>query len=255
MTNRSAEELLRELLYLAAPDAAEEGRAEAARVIASHGDEALTTDELMRLTATVEGAELGGADSTPVALRGANLARANLYQVNLAGADLRNADLSECDLTFSDLSAARLSDCDLRSAILDDAVLDGADLAGARLERASLRDATLANARLLSVVLQNADLTGADLASIIGPLDLDMLLGVRWTHSTRWPASQPDLSREITENSVQISPGIFRIGRDDSRRGPEPDRSPPPVGGDTSGPFNTWRPAVVREHIRGPSRR
>lgn len=214
-----------------------------------------------------EGGERG------VRLRGADLAGGNLYHVRLPEADLEGADLSRANLGFSDLRGARLdasaltgadltgadlsgahlARCDLNGAVLDDARLVGTDLSRARLESASLHAADLTSADLRGAVLTEADLTGAvlsgaaidfadlrncdlagaDLGTVSGRLDIDDLRGARWSTSTRWPQAQPDLGREVLDNSVSIAPGIYRVGDDESRDrseypAPAP-RTPSPV--------------------------
>jgi hypothetical protein len=252
--NRTTEQILRELLYLASPDSRESARATAAEAIARRGDEAMSEPEVAQLAESLRSRGVGGER---IVLRGANLAGANLYEVTLVGADLTRADLHGADLSFSDLSGARLDDAtlagtnlggadlsgarlhrsDLAGAVLDEAVLVGTELNAAHLPAASLRDADLSEASLRGAVLRDADLMGArlsqavldfadlhgcdltdaDLGMVVGTLNLERLRGVKWSTNTRWPQSQPGLGPEVLRNSVRIAPGVYQVGDEDSQ--------------------------------------
>jgi hypothetical protein len=88
------------------------------------------------------------------------------YRLDLRGADLRGADLSPLNLVGADLREARLQGADLWGARLQGANLWGARLQGAVLGKARLQGADLWEARLQGAVLWEARLQGADLGEI-----------------------------------------------------------------------------------------
>ncbi|MGW6903401.1 pentapeptide repeat-containing protein [Streptomyces sp. NPDC054940] len=245
MTKRTTEQILRELLYLAAPDSSEEARSAAAEAIAERGDEALPADDVSRLAEVLRSRAPEDEDAGErVALRGADLARANLYQVRLNGAELTDADLTEADLSFSYLRGARLDAATLTGADLTGADLTDADLRGAVLRRADLTGAWLRRARLDQADLHDCDLTDADLKTASGALSIEGLGGVRWSADTRWPQSQPGLGSELLDRSVRLAPGIYRVGGDDGRdrstgTAPGPG-APEPSGPGTPDPASPW---------------
>ena len=114
--------------------------------------------------ATLNGANLRGADLSEADLRGADLGYADLREVyleyaDLRGADLRGADLSEADLRGADLRGADLRGADLRGADLGYADLSEADLRGADLGYADLSEADLRGADFKEANLKDADLS------------------------------------------------------------------------------------------------
>jgi uncharacterized protein YjbI with pentapeptide repeats len=115
--------------------------------------------------ANLDGASLDGAD-----LRHADLSRADLCDAKLACADLRHADLTRADLSYADLCDAKLEGANLRQADLSRADLNRASLEGAHLENANLSHANLEGANLKVAFLNGtnlnkAKLNGANLAN------------------------------------------------------------------------------------------
>jgi Pentapeptide repeats (8 copies) len=106
--------------------------------------------------ATLDGANLAGADSQQ-----ADLFRASLIGSNLSGANLEDADPDNADLTGVDLSRARLVGANLRSADLDETKLIGANLSEVNLRYATLRGADLSGASLRGALLVETDLENA----------------------------------------------------------------------------------------------
>ncbi|GHG89823.1 pentapeptide repeat-containing protein [Streptomyces lanatus] len=229
MTKRTTEQILRELLYLAAPDSSEEARSDTAESVARRGDEAMPEGETARLAEALRAPREPGER---ISLPGADLARANLYQVDLNDADLTGADLTEAELGFSCLRGARLNSATLTGADLTGADLTDADLREAGLRRADLTGAWLRRARLAHADLHDCDLTDADLETVAEDLSVEVLDGVKWSTGTRWPRSQPGLGQELLAGSVRLAPGSYRVGGDDGRdrttgTDPEPGAPPP----------------------------
>ncbi len=101
-------------------------------------------------------ASLDGAD-----LRGADMARAILDQVSLEGADLRGACLCGAELSQVDLTGAKLDGADLRGASLDRVVLDGASLHGV-----DARGASLVQTSAKGISAHGLNLAGAQLVKL-----------------------------------------------------------------------------------------
>jgi hypothetical protein len=118
----------------------------------------LSENPLKHDNATLQEADLWGAD-----LRVANLQEADLQEANLLGADLWRADLRRANLRRANLRVADLQEANLRGANLQEADLWGADLQGADLRGANLWEADLQGADLREADLREANLQGADL--------------------------------------------------------------------------------------------
>jgi uncharacterized protein YjbI with pentapeptide repeats len=146
-------------------------------------------------------------------LRKADLSHSNLSGAVLSGANMHHARLRGADLRGANLTKANLTGADLRGANLTEANLIGADLRGA----------SMLLARLTRADLRGADLRGADLryASLIGlrdwaamPVDLreaaltDILNGVLWSDTTRWPWGTANTMRQLSE---ELRPGEWRV--------------------------------------------
>ncbi len=114
--------------------------------------------------ASLQDANLSGANLKYAILSDANLMGADLSDANLMGADLSDANLMGADLSGADLSGADLSFVNLRNANLSNADLEGADLRGADLQDADLRNVDLSGAILTGADLRNAILSGATLS-------------------------------------------------------------------------------------------
>ena len=132
--------------------------------------------------AILDEANLGSADLTGARLIGASLVAASLYNANLTeadfsvatmtGANLREAKLDRTSLYWADLSAADMDGIYYPDARLYGAVLIGTDLTGAHMHGADLRGAVLYGADLRGAYLGWSDLTNATL--------WDANLGYRW---------------------------------------------------------------------------
>ncbi|MFJ4524867.1 pentapeptide repeat-containing protein [Streptomyces sp. NPDC088810] len=205
MEEKSVEEVLRGLLYLACPDAPDDARSDAVDLLSSTHHQ--LSDELAaHLTAKL----------TPRAAKGAPL---DLRRADLHGADLREADLHRANLAFADLRGSDLRDADLHRANLAFADLRGSDL----------RDADLRHAQLVLRV-QNGAVVGsaAGLAAALwllpvsaivgGTLALDavvtlrqvlkLFMGAQWSTGTRWPTAWKPIVRRA---SIATSPTTFEV--------------------------------------------
>jgi hypothetical protein len=94
-------------------------------------------------------------------LNGADLAGANLRYANFVDAELVCANFSSADLTGADFAGADLAGADLTSADLRGADLIGAALNDADLHSANLSDANLSRANFTGVTWCRADIDGA----------------------------------------------------------------------------------------------
>lgn len=97
-----------------------------------------TIPNLIGISLSVGGRQLGPISGGPIDLAHALLREAVLQYATLTGANLEGADLSQTDLRDARLEGASLFGTDLRGAVLDRANLDGANLTGANLRGASL---------------------------------------------------------------------------------------------------------------------
>jgi len=132
--------------------------------------------------ASLQDAQLPGADLAGRFLGGSASNLANYVRVDLHGASLRGAFMSYADLTDADLT-----DVDLHGAFVLLTKLRGADLTGADLTGARLGGSDLTGANLT-----DADLTGADLSSPPPYPQID-LTGVIYCRTTL-PSGQIDNS-------------------------------------------------------------
>ena len=123
----------------------------------------LDLPRLMRESAYLGGAYLGGANLYGAYLRGAYLGGANLYGAYLGGAYLGGANLRGANLGGANLGGANLGGANLGGANLGRAYLGGANLGGADLRGANLYGAYLGGANLYGAYLGGANLGGADL--------------------------------------------------------------------------------------------
>lgn len=113
--------------------------------------------------ADLKGANLEYADLKGAILRFADLRNANLNHADLSGADLRFADLKGANLLYINLHNVNLEDANLEGANLWSACLNGTNLFKANLSCADLRFADLKWAYLQSANLTNANLKDAKL--------------------------------------------------------------------------------------------
>ncbi len=100
---------------------------------------------LICVTLSASGRQMGPINGGPINLASARLRRACLRFATLSGADLEAADLSDADLR-----EVRLDGANLRGANLSQALLDGTDFSGARLAGAILNGTDLQRARNLN---------------------------------------------------------------------------------------------------------
>jgi uncharacterized protein YjbI with pentapeptide repeats len=98
------------------------------------------------LEASLEGANLSGANFRAVSLANANLRGANLNNSNLRFADLREANLRQTNLEFADMRSANLQGGNLEAADLS-----GAYITGANLRQVNLADALFGGTTLISI--------------------------------------------------------------------------------------------------------
>lgn len=131
---------------------------------------------LIAPNASLQKANLAGADLSGVNLTGADLQGANINLTNLSSADLSEANLSGTNITKANLqiatllqanmSAANLSEANFSSANLTAANLVGANLIQANLKGTNLTAADLSKANLKNTNLYRANFSGAILTGV-----------------------------------------------------------------------------------------
>ena len=130
----------------------------------------------------------------------ANLTDASLNRADLMGANLRDANLTGADLYCASLGGAKFSDADLT----------GADLTGTNLTKADLRNANLNGVNLTRANLSGADLHCAYLHGTIGLPDVSWIIPGCLVQLNRIIDNGIWLIKEIKwVNFVQDSIGFF----------------------------------------------
>ena len=130
----------------------------------------------------------------------ANLTDASLNRADLMGANLRDANLTGADLYCASLGGAKFSDADLT----------GADLTGTNLTKADLRNANLNGVNLTRANLSGADLHCAYLHGTIGLPDVSWIIPGCLVQLNRIKDNGIWLIKEIKwVNFVQDSIGFF----------------------------------------------
>ncbi|GAA5158141.1 hypothetical protein GCM10023321_37470 [Pseudonocardia eucalypti] len=143
------------------------------------------------------------ADLATGKLHRADLAGLTLDGARLGGADLSLANLEGTSLQRADLGQANLTEARLQQANLSDARLVGAKLVLAKMRGAVLRGADLRGASLYGADLIAADFTGANVENAV-------FMGAEWEPtSTRFSA---DLYEQLWTASVEIAPGVYKVG-------------------------------------------
>lgn len=108
-----------------------------------------------------DGRDLVGVDLSKAMLRDAAFTRATLDKANLGGADAYRAKFVSASLQGARFDGARLIEADFTRAELAGASFEEADLRNAKFVNAVLTRADFTGARLAGTDFRNADLSGA----------------------------------------------------------------------------------------------